>query len=318
MLATAALLWPLCAGAGEAARRPVAQLHITILSDTVAGGPRKGLAEWGYSALITTDTGTLLFDTGGQPGLVADNAKALGVDLSKVRDVVLSHYHPDHVGGLVALRQTAERADPSAISVAHVATGMFLARRTKPDGPDLNPMARIRPEYEAEQGRFVVNSAPVELTPGVWLTGPVPRVREGLPVRGLQIWHGGQARPETYPEEQAVVIDTVRGLVVLSPCSHAGILNVLDYVRKTFGRRPILAVIGGLHLAERPDAEVHRVGNQFGRLGVRYALLGHCTGLAAVEMIRRDMHADRRHAAASTVGASFDLSTGIATGEIAG
>lgn len=297
----------------------MAQLKVTILSDTVAGAPRKGLAEWGYSALITTDTGALLFDTGGQPGLAADNAEALGVDLSGVRDVALSHNHPDHVGGLLALRQTLAHADPSALSVAHVATGMFLPRRSRPDGPDLNPMNRIRREYEAGQGRIAVNSAPVELFAGVWLTGPVPRTRgDGLAGRGVQIWDGGQARPETYPEEQAVVIDTARGLVVVSPCSHAGILDVLAHVRATFPSRPILAVIGGLHLAERPDAEVDRAGRELRRLGVSYALLGHCTGLHAVELIRRDMRADRRHVAASTVGATFDLSAGITTGEIAG
>lgn len=296
----------------------MSRLHITILSDTVAGAPRKGLAEWGYSALITTDTGSLLLDTGGQPGLVGDNARALGIDLSGVRDVVLSHYHPDHVGGLLALRRGLEGASPSAMSVTHVAAGMFLARRARPDGPDLNPMTRIRPEYEAEQGRFLVNPAPVELFPGVWLTGPVQRTRgDGLPGRGVQIWNGERDLPETYPEEQAVVIDTDKGLVVISPCSHAGILNVLSHVRARFGSRPILAVIGGLHLAERPDAEAHRAGRELRRLGVSYALLGHCTGLSAVDLIRRDMRADRRHVAVSTVGATFDLSAGISTGEIA-
>lgn len=300
LLLAAALLCPPAARAAQASR-----LHLTILSDTVAGAPRKGLAEWGYSILITTEAGSLLFDTGGQPGLVADNARALGVDLGGVRDVALSHFHPDHVGGLVALRRALAPASPQALSVAHVGAGIFAPRRLKPDGPDLNPMTRIRPDYEAEHGRFVVETGPDEILPGVWLTGP------RLPAPAAD------AGRETFPEEQAVVIDTAQGLVVVSPCTHEGLAEVLANARRIFGPRPILAVVGGLHLAERPDAEVHEAGRELRRLGVRYALLGHCTGLGAVELIRHDMHADSRRVAASTVGASFDLSTGISTGEIA-
>ncbi len=102
----------------------VKALKITVLSTMLAG--ERTLGEWGYSALVELDGRKILFDAGMRPETVLANAEALGVDLSDVEDVVLSHAHPDHVGGVVPGRKAFMAKNPKAFSRIHVAEGFFL------------------------------------------------------------------------------------------------------------------------------------------------------------------------------------------------
>ena len=93
---------------------------------------RKGIGEWGFSALVEADGKRVLYDTGGRPETVLNNARELGVDLAGVEDVILSHDHPDHTTGLVTLRRELMKTNPKALSKAHVARGIFLERVLPP------------------------------------------------------------------------------------------------------------------------------------------------------------------------------------------
>src|SRR5882724_7493560 len=107
----AATLTALLVSAGLArgqapAAHQVKSLHITILSTMLAD---RGVGEWGFAALVEADGRRLLFDAGYRPETVLENARELGIDLSTVTDVVLSHHHGDHTGGLVTLRRELDR-----------------------------------------------------------------------------------------------------------------------------------------------------------------------------------------------------------------
>nr|WP_255719344.1 MBL fold metallo-hydrolase [Pelomonas sp. P8] len=91
--------------------------------------------EWGFSALVEADGHKLLVDTGLAPGTVLENARALGIDLSDVEDVVLTHNHDDHTGGLISLREALQVRNPRAMSRVHLASAAFLSRPE--DGADL-------------------------------------------------------------------------------------------------------------------------------------------------------------------------------------
>src|SRR3989449_6978979 len=108
----------------------VNSVHITVLSTMLAD---KGVGEWGFAALIEADGHRLLFDTGDRPETVLQNARELGIDLSTVTEVVLSHHHGDHTGGLLALRRELAKANPAALSRIHVAPGIFVSRRQAGD-----------------------------------------------------------------------------------------------------------------------------------------------------------------------------------------
>jgi 7,8-dihydropterin-6-yl-methyl-4-(beta-D-ribofuranosyl)aminobenzene 5'-phosphate synthase len=88
----------------------------------------KGIGEWGYSALVEADGETFLFDTGARPETVLRNAEELGIDLSRVTDVVFSHNHTDHTGGLLHLREVLAKKNPNALGQLHVGKGIFLHR----------------------------------------------------------------------------------------------------------------------------------------------------------------------------------------------
>ena len=117
----------------------VKALKVTVLSTMLAD---RALGEWGYSALVDVDGRKFLFDTGANPDVVLKNAAALGIDLSVVEDVVISHNHGDHTGGLLTLRRELMKKNPLAMSRAHVSANIFAPRR-KGDGPDHNGLTLL-------------------------------------------------------------------------------------------------------------------------------------------------------------------------------
>jgi 7,8-dihydropterin-6-yl-methyl-4-(beta-D-ribofuranosyl)aminobenzene 5'-phosphate synthase len=109
---------------------PAKQIHslkITILS-TMLVGETTGIGEWGFSALVEADGHRVLVDTGLHPETVLQNARDLNIDLSDVREVILTHNHGDHVGGLLTLRRELMKKNPDALSIAHVGKGIFYSR----------------------------------------------------------------------------------------------------------------------------------------------------------------------------------------------
>ncbi|HEX2574218.1 MAG TPA: MBL fold metallo-hydrolase [Polyangia bacterium] len=287
----------------------VTQLRVLVLSTMLAD---RGIGEWGFAALVEADGHRFLFDTGFRPDTVLTNARELGVDLSDVTDVILSHHHDDHTGGLLALRRALQAKNPKALSRAHVAPGMFWSR-PQPKGPgENNPMVAWRAEYEGTGGVFVEHTGPVELAPGVWLTGPVPRVH---PERN---WSGrGQVKSprglveDNLPEDQSLVVDTNRGLVLVSGCGHAGMINTLELARRVVRTAPLHAAIGGFHLLDADDRALAWTGGKLREFGIGHLIGAHCTGIEAVFRLRSAAGLDRGHCVVGAVGASFTLDRGI-------
>ncbi|MFP5355632.1 MAG: MBL fold metallo-hydrolase [Gemmatimonadota bacterium] len=139
-------------------------VKVTVLSTMLAGDPGRGIGEWGFAALLEVDGRKLLIDTGARPGTVLQNARELGVDLSTVEEVVLTHNHGDHVNGLVSLRRELQGRNPRALAVAHVVPAIFLSRKGR-DGRELNGLLPHRADFEALGGRFVEHDGAVELSP---------------------------------------------------------------------------------------------------------------------------------------------------------
>ncbi len=300
--------------ATEATTPSVRSLKITILSTMVAD---EGIGEWGFAALVEADGNRILYDTGARPTTVLENARELKIDLSNVRDVILSHNHTDHTGGLVTLRRELSRENPAALSRAHVARGIFYSR---PDGHggEANTTIAVRSEYEALGGRVIEHTRPAELFPGVWLTGPVPRV---YPERNWSVT-GQVATPaglveDTIPEDQALIFNTDRGLVMLSGCGHAGIVNILDYARHIVRPAPIYAAIGGFHLFAADDAKLDWTAAKLHDMGIQNILGAHCTGLHTVYYLKDKLGLPRQQCLVGAVGAVFTLDKGIAPGRLA-
>ena len=291
-------------------------LKVTTLSTMVAD--TKGFGEWGYAALVEVDGKRILFDTGADPDIVLRNAKMLKVDLSTVEDVIITHFHDDHTGGLITLRKAMMAKNPSALSHLHVGSGIFDARyEAGGAGPNENGFSDLAKAYLATGGRISEVSAPAELVTGVWLTGPVPRGHaETNWNAGLFIEAGGTLVPDTVREDSSLVIATAAGTVIITGCGHAGIMNIADAAGAITGDSRLHAVIGGIHLFAKPDAVLVETA---GRLkGLAYLLGGHCTGIEATVRLRALLGLDQRTAVVAAVGSSFAFGKGIEAGWIAG
>lgn len=284
----------------------------TMLADTA------GIGEWGFSALVVADGHRILFDTGARPETVLNNARELKIDLGTVPDVILSHNHGDHTGGLITLRRAERERNPPALAVTHVGAGIFLPRNLL--APRWDSMDRVRTEYQGLGGKIVVHDKPVELYPGVWLTGPVTRVH---PEKNFGIGPGAKVRlpdgslaDDTIPEDMSLVIDTDRGLVVIMGCGHAGVINTLEYAREKIRIAPVHALVGGLHLFQLGDEPLKWTSGKLRDLGLQNLLAAHCTGIEATYRIRELCGLSRKTAAVAAVGAEFTLGEGIRPGSI--
>jgi len=294
-----------------AGRTPVETARFTVLSTMLAGSPTGGIGEWGFSGLLEVDGRRLLIDTGMRAETVLRNAEELRVDLSTVEDVVLTHNHLDHTGGLITLRRELGKKNPKALSRAHVATGIFWSRPA-PDGREGNGLLRSRAEYEKAGGVFIEHDKPRELSPGVWLLGPIPRVHPERNISGAGRVQSPQGTVEdTVPEDTAVVINAKEGLIVISGCAHAGIVNTVEYARTIVRDAPIDAAIGGFHLFALTDEQLEWTAGRLRAAGLRQLLGAHCTGIEAVFRIRQLAGLTRRAAVVAAVGSSFTLGKGI-------
>ncbi len=108
-----------------------------------------------------------------------------------------------------------------------------------------------------------------------------------------------------------MVVDTADGLILISGCGHAGIVNTVDYARQTFQNTPIYAAIGGFHLFAATDEQLAWTAGQLKSAGVHYFLGAHCTGIEAVFRIRQLLGVSRQAAVVGAVGSSFTLGKGI-------
>ena len=301
---------------------PAAQIHslkITVLS-TMLVGEATGLGEWGFSALVEADGHRILFDTGAHPETVAINARDLKVDLSGIREVILTHNHLDHVAGLLTLRREWMKKDPAAMSIVHVSKGIFYSRPGA-DGRENNPMIAIRKEYEATGGKFIEHENWSELFPGAWLTGPVPRKfpehNYGFPSPTGKIQTPEGLVEDIVQEDQSLVLNAPRGLVVVTGCGHAGIVNILTDAGAEFSGRPVYGVVGGLHLFPATDQQLDWTGDKMKEFSVANLLGAHCTGIEAVYRLRQRIGLTRKTAVVGNVGSTFTLADGIVAGPLA-
>ncbi len=307
----AMLVLPDQAQGREAAGHHVGALKITVLVTNLAGDPHEGSGEWGYSALVEVDGHKIVYDTGATPNVALANAKLLKMNLSDVDEVILSHNHWDHVGGLMSLRNELKTANPKALSRAHVGAGIFEPRLNDA-GDDQNGLRAIRADYIAGGGEFIVHDKPTEIFPGVWFTGPVPRNNpEKNWTPGLLLKTPGGLVEDNVPEDSALIFDTTEGLVILTGCAHAGIVNITQYARSLLGNKPIAAIVGGLHLFAAPDQAVDWTAATLKTYDVANLLAGHCSGLEATYKLRQVLGLTRKTAVVSAVGSSFTLGKGI-------
>ena len=253
------------------------------------------LAEHGFSALVTVTDDTasrkLLFDFGFSADGAARNADSLGVDLSDVAQMALSHGHLDHVGGIQALVGKIGRRDvPLVLHPAAFRTPRFSR---------MSPEIRIMfPEFTREKAA-AAGAAVIETeTPYAMLDGTalflsrIPRTTDfenGAPNLCCEI--DGKEQPDPFDDDTAVVFNVRgKGLVVLSGCAHSGIVNTVAYAREVTGIDRVMVIMGGFHLAQvDTDTVLRPTLERLQAFDPEYIVPTHCTGRDAIRTIETIM-----------------------------
>lgn len=300
-----------------AQKHTVKRLKITILSTMLA---QRGLGEWGFSALIEADSIKILFDAGSREKTVLENAKELNIDLSMVPTLILSHNHPDHTAGWLPLRNNTKTLNASALSLTHVSKGLFDTRFSS-TGVENRSKQKDSLLYTQTGGQVTVHNNFIEISPGIFLTGPVPRP---YPEKNYTLGGNfgkrkdplGNTVEDIIPEDMSLVIRTERGLVLLSGCGHSGIINTITHIQKNLQQQPLLAAIGGFHLLENTSEQIRWTAGHLKKSGIRYFMGAHCTGIEPVYQIREWVGLKRGECIVGSVGDVFELDKGFITGPL--
>jgi len=266
------------------------KLRITTLSENTAGmnentaGLVNFLAEWGLSILVETDEVNILLDTG-QSISAGYNADILGIDLSRIDRIVLSHGHFDHTGGLrPMLRKMRKRVE----IIAH--PDIWTAKYSRRQGKDRYiGIPYLRQELESLGASFNLTPKPVKITDNIMTTGEIPMVTDyeevdpDLVVKGDTGW-----QPDKLLDDQALIINTEPGLIVILGCAHRGIINTLYYAQQLTGVTPIHTVLGGCHLFSASQEQIRSTITALKELGVQRLGVSHCTGLPAAVIMAQE------------------------------
>jgi 7,8-dihydropterin-6-yl-methyl-4-(beta-D-ribofuranosyl)aminobenzene 5'-phosphate synthase len=260
-------------------------VRITVLCDNCVGPLAGTIGEHGFAALVEAAGGeSILFDTGQGLSLL-HNARRMGRDLGAVRKVVISHGHYDHGGGLLPLLKE------HGAKLVFGDERIFMPRHRIKDNGDSYPIGLqfSREELEESGATFDLSAEFREISPGIHLSGTVPRVTSfENGDKGLYCDCAGHD-PDTVPDDQSLVIETAKGLVILLGCCHAGLINSLEHITGLTGRKDIYAVIGGTHLGFCSQEQLDRSIAALKKFAVGKLAVSHCTGFAAAAKLSREM-----------------------------
>jgi len=252
--------------------------QITILYDAFGKSPAMK-KDWGFAALVEVGGKRILFDTGDNPEIFAENVKAAGVDLRKLDFVVMSHRHGDHMGGFAHLLSVNPRVKIYAPKENFGVYGFSLPSSFYRKDESLPPEQRYydgAPPQVMKFGsawpgaNFELIDKTTEVAPGVWL---IALVSDAPGTKELK--------------ELSLAMDTPEGTVLVVGCSHPGIEAVVEAASKIIPKR-IHFIAGGFHLVVAQDDVIAKVAASL-RDSWRVDAIapGHCTGEPTFSALRR-------------------------------
>ncbi len=252
----------------------------TVLCENSVHGNLGAVAEHGWSVWLETPGGPFLFDTG-QGNTLHRNADFFGVSLGDANAILLSHHHIDHTGGLLGaigtMRQRSGRERIPVYGHPDLFKDSFAELKGK---LRFIGVPHTSTALETAGAEFHLTSDWQEFAAGMFLTGEVPRLTE-YEVGDLSMKHydaAGKIVVDPVRDDQTVVFDRPEGLFIVLGCSHAGLINILNYVVQKTGKTRIHTVMGGTHLGPVGQEQVDRTIAALREFDIAHIGVSHCTG----------------------------------------
>ena len=261
-----------------------------------------GLAHW-VEVTRGRESARLAFDWGLTGDSYTHNLRELGLDPAGLDGLALSHGHQDHWGGLAGFlhgsRRVMRRGLPFWGGADH-----FFPRYNERNGERVYIGRLDRSELERQDLDVRVVATPTALAEGVMLSGEMHETAPGETIpASLKVERDGDIVPDTFIGEQTLISHVRgRGLVVVTSCSHRGIVGICRHAARVSGVPKIHAVIGGFHLSGLGEERITLVVDEFRRLGVDWLIPQHCTGMEAFIAIGTRLPAEM---VVSSVGSTF-------------
>ncbi|MBN2395010.1 MAG: MBL fold metallo-hydrolase, partial [Candidatus Atribacteria bacterium] len=232
------------------------------------------IAEHGWAVYIETEYGNFLFDTG-QGKAIINNAHFFRKDLRNLQGIMISHHHHDHTGGLMQVLEYSGKVK------VYSHPELFKNSYSDRDGIQNNIGIPFRREkLESRGAEFVFNKNLTEIVPGLMLSGEIPRrtLFEKGDEKLLIKTEKGYIKDDVI-DDQTLFVNTSKGLVIILGCSHAGIINIINYAIEKTGQTHIHAIFGGTHLGPASEEAKTKSIEALKNYDIERIGTSHCTGL---------------------------------------
>jgi len=256
--------------------RLIMEIKATVLCENYVNGQAGAIAEHGWAVYLETNQGNFLFDTG-QGKAIINNAQYFHKDLSIIKGIIISHHHYDHTGGLFSVLGHTGKVK------VYAHPDLFKNSFVKEEAHDRNVGVPFRKEIlESKGAEFIFNTGFSEITPGMMITGEVPRKTsfETGDKRLLIKTNSGYIQ-DNIMDDQTLILNTSKGLVFILGCSHSGIINIINYVIEKTGQEHIHMIIGGTHLGPADKETRKKTIESLKQFDIEKIGVSHCTGLEA-------------------------------------